>query len=1155
MFRSNKLKKWTSWVATLVLTLSILLPTSAVKVKAAEESMNLQILATSDLHGKFMPYNYATNLVDSTGSLAQIATAIKQLKAENPNNTIVVDNGDIIQDNSESLFLDEKNPMILGMNAIGYDTITLGNHEFNFGMDTLKKVMNSSKATILSGNIYKDGVRSFDAYKIVTTKDGVKVGIIGMTTPNITRWDSVNLASYKVTNPVEETKKVISEIKDKVDVMIGVLHMGEDSEYDEPGSGVKEVANACPELTAIVAGHAHSSIKGDTVNGVLIVEPTNAGKQLAKINISLTKKDGKYVVSNKASELKDMAGKTSSYAADEDLVKILEPYDKIAKDDANTVIGKLASGDLVKADEAKGIPTSQIECTPMIDLINKVQMYYGQKISKDNKPVDVAAAAAFDNSANIKEGSIKKADTALIYKYDNTLWVFEVTGKQLKEYMEWSTSYYNTFKNGDLTLSFNPSIRGYNYDMFTGVKYDVDVTKEPGSRVVNLTKMDGTAIKDTDLLRLAVNNYRGQTQLTKAGTVYKEGEALPKVLYKSEDTMGDAGRIRDLIRNYIVDVKGGTITPVSDNNWKVINNNYDKEYRALAVKLINVGKLQIPVSADGRTPNVKAITKELVDKSNKIDILTFNDLHGSVKQDGKNSGIAKLAGAINAYKVANPDTIVVSGGDSFQGSSMSNLTYGAPVNEFLKSVGVVASAVGNHEFDWGINRIANWSKDGGYDFLACNIYDKTTNKPVDWAKPYKIVEVSGVKIALIGFTTPETEFKTSPEIVKNLVFKAPKDVAKEWIDKAKAEGANVVVALTHLGSSQDSKTGIITGEAADLCNDVKGFDAVISAHTHMAVSGKVNGVSVVQGYYNGRTLGVLSIMLDKDGKFISVEPSIDNLYNRAATLTDDKTAKEIYDKYDTELKPILDEVVAKTSIDLEHDRFKYAGTSPLGYWVSDVMRKAANTQIGITNGGGLRCPIPKGDITMGKLYEVMPFDNTLYKMELKGSDLKRVIENGIMNDSIGWVQLAGVKVNYDATKAAGNRITSITLEDGTKLDMDKYYTIVTNDFMAAGGDKYDFTGAKNAADTNMPIRNAMVDALKALNGKELVPSFVQPLVNGNPAPVAPSISEYIVKAGDCLWKIALKFSTTYQKIAEYNKIKNANLIFIGQKLLIPVPAK
>lgn len=1177
MFKSFKLKKCVSWVAAFALMIAML-PASAVSVKAAETSTTLQILATSDTHGKFVPYDYSTNSEDNSGSLAQLDTAVKELRSKNPDNTILVDDGDIIQDNSESLFLNEKNPMILAMNQMGYSTITLGNHEFNFGMDTLKKVMGSAKATILCGNVYdKDGKRVYAPYKIVTTKAGIKVGIIGMTTPNITRWDSVNLKDYKVTNPVEETKKIIPQIKDKVDIMIAVVHMGEDPEYNEPGSGAKELADACPELTAIVAGHAHASVKGDTENGVLIVEPTNAGKQLAKIDITLSKQNGKYKVNKKASELKDM----KDYKADADLLKILAPYDKTAKDDANTVVGKLQGGDLVKADEIEGIPTSQIECTPMIDLINKVQMYYGQKISKDNKPVDVAAAAAFNSYANIKEGSIKKADTALIYKYDNTLWVFEVTGKQLKKYMEWSASYYNTYKDGDLTLSFSPDIRGYNYDMFTGVKYDVDVSKAPGSRIVNLTKMDGTAIKDTDTLRLAVNNYRGQTQLTKAGTVYEEGEELPKVLYKSEDTMGDSGRLRDLIRDYIVNVKGGTITPLSDNNWKVIGNNWNKDYRASAVKFINAGKIAIPVSKDGRTPNVAPVTKTMVDAakaaadmSNKVTILSFNDFHGSVAQSGKNVGMVKFAGAVDAYKSENPDTIVVSGGDNFQGSSISNLTYGAPVNEFMKSIGVTASAVGNHEFDWGTDRIPNWAKDGGYDYLACNIYDKATGEPVTWAKPYKIVSAKGIKIAFIGFTTPETSFKTTPANVKNLEFKDPKSVAGEWIEKAKKDGADVVIALTHLGSVQDAKTGAITGEAADLCS-VKGFDAVISAHTHNPVSGKVNGVPVVQGYYNGRDIAVLTITLDKDKKVQSIETSLDKLYEKQDKLADDANVKGIYDKYNTKLQPILDEVVGKTSMELSHDRFKYAGTSPLGYWVCDIMRKNAKTQIGITNGGGLRCPIPKGDINMGKLYEVMPFDNTLYTMELKGSDLKRVIENGIMNDTIGWVQAAGIKVNYDAKKPAGSRIISMKLENGTKIDMNKYYTVVTNDFMATGGDNYNFAGAKNMKDTNVPIRNAMVDALKALNGKALNFVFDEPLVSGSSAAssktaaqtklvekvkaasskTAAAATEYVVKAGDCLWVIGQKFNTTYKKIAEYNKIENPDIIFIGQKLLIPVPAK
>ncbi|MDO5516782.1 MAG: 5'-nucleotidase C-terminal domain-containing protein, partial [Clostridium sp.] len=253
-------------------------------------------------------------------------------------------------------------------------------------------------------------------------------------------------------------------------------------------------------------------------------------------------------------------------------------------------------------DEAKVKPTA------MIDLINKVQMYYGEKIA--NHPIDVAGAAAFKDGANIEEGIIKKCDTANIYKFDNTLYTFKMTGAQLKKYMEWSVKYYNTYKDGDLTVAFNSSIPGYNYDMFTGVKYNVDISKEPGSRIVNLTKMDGTKINDSDELYLAINNYRASTQFLTHGEIFAEGEDLPVLLGKSEETAGlGEGRIRDLIGQYIQEVKGGVIEPECDDNWSIIGNNWDKSQRALAVKYINDGSITLSgVSGEQTSENSKAVT-------------------------------------------------------------------------------------------------------------------------------------------------------------------------------------------------------------------------------------------------------------------------------------------------------------------------------------------------------------------------------------------------------------------------------------------------------------------------------------------------------------------------------------------------------------------
>lgn len=1080
MFKSLKVKKWTSWVVAVLMLFAYVSP---FKVSAEDAgSVNLQILATSDVHGRFMPYVYATDSENLNGSFAQIATVIKQEKAKNPN-TILVDNGDTIQDNSNQIFLnDNPHPMILAMNEIGYDTWTLGNHEFNYGVPALKKIMAQFKGKVLAGNVYEpNGSNLADGYSIVE-KGGVKVGIVGMTNPNITKWDSANLEGYKVTSPIVEAKKVVSEIKDKVDVLIAVMHIGPTEEYGND-DGADKVAEAIPEFDAIVAGHAHSKVPEIRAkSGTVITEPVNAGGQVAKVEIKVTKDSkGEYVVANRTSDVKSsLITIDKTVTPDASLVGKLQPYHDKAIKDARTVIGKLEGGDLVPSDEVTGIPTSQIQDTAMIDLINNVQMHY--------TGAQVSAAAAFSTTANIKEGNITRAGVSNIYKYDNTLYKLKVTGVQLKKYMEWSASYYNTYKPGDLTVSFNENIRGYNYDMFDGVTYDVNISKTAGNRIENLKYADGKEVKDTDTIILAVNNYRANSQLLSEDGIFK-GQAKPELIEK--DVKGDIGGVRELIADYIVNVKGGTITPALNNNWKVTGNSWDANQRALAVKLINDEKINVPTSSDGRTPNVKSVTWSDISALGykNVDILSFNDFHGSLMESGKNIGAAKLAAAINAVRAANPDTLVVAGGDLYQGSAMSNLKYGKPVSDILKTIGIEASAVGNHEFDWGLSYIPQWSKDGGFDFLASNVYDKSTGKPVTWAEPYKVIEKGGLRIGLIGLATPETAFKTKPENVKSIEFRDPIEAGKEWTAKLKSgkdiEGGkvDVVIALTHLGALQDSKTKEITGEAADFAKNVKGVDAVISAHTHQIVCGTVNNVPVVQGYYNGRSLARLTFQVDPSGKVMGILPSVDNLYLRVKDLAVDPKVKAIVDKYDEELKPILNEKLAVTDKDLTHDRYE-AGVSLLGQWTSDVMRAKAGTQIAIQNGGGLRTSIPKGEITMGKMYEVMPFDNTLVKMELKGSDIKKNIENGIGNESIGWVQFSGIKVYYDIKRPFGDRILGMYMMDGTKMDMNKYYTVVTNDFMATGGDGYDFTGAKNLLDTGVPIREALVEALRNLSENE-----------------------------------------------------------------------
>ena len=564
-------------------------------VSSFAKEIDIQILATSDLHGKFYPYDYAINEESKSGSLTQIATAVKKYRTDN---TIIVDVGDTIQDNySEMFFKDKIHPMMLAMNEIGYDIWAIGNHEFNYGVENLKNIMNQSTSKVLIGNLYNpDGTSFADSYTIIE-KDGVKIGVIGMCTPNITKWDSVNLKDYIVTDPVEETKKIVKDLRDKVDVLIATVHMGEENEYDVPNSGANDLANACPELDLIIAAHEHKLVEETYVNNVLIVENKSSGATMSKVNIVVEKdKFGCKIVDRKAESIK-----ISEYESDKELSKKLAPYNERAKKEANIIIGELIGGNLVPENEIAEIPQAQIEPTSLIDLINEVQMYYTD--------AQVSSAALFNIDANLEPGKIKKSDTSLIYKYGNTLYKVQMTGKQLKKYMEWSANYYNTYNPKDLTISFNENVRGFNYDMFSGVDYQIDISEKPGNRIKNLkwTKT-GKEVKDDEVFVIAVNNYRVNTHLLSYGEIYEEGEELPKVL--EIDVNGKIGGVRELIGDYIKNVKGGKITPNNPKNWEIIGNNWDEEKHKKAVQMIREGKIKIPSSQDGRTPNVKSITED-----------------------------------------------------------------------------------------------------------------------------------------------------------------------------------------------------------------------------------------------------------------------------------------------------------------------------------------------------------------------------------------------------------------------------------------------------------------------------------------------------------------------------------------------------------------
>ncbi len=387
-------------------------------------------------------------------------------------------------------------------------------------------------------------------------------------------------------------QKAIKELEGQYDILVAAVHMGPDGEHGY--KGMRDVAKVCPEIDVIFAGHAHSKIN-EEVNGVKIIEPGRWGWALAKAEIKVEKKDNKYKVLSVRTENLE----TKKVEPDKEILEMFKYVHDTSLADAEQVIGEVTEDYIKKVDFITGeetvttMPTSQVQDTALIDLINEVQMYYTK--------ADVSSAAAFRRDMNLKKGQFKKKDAANIYKYPNTLMGVNIKGKNLKKYMEWSAEYFNTVKEGDVTISFNPNVRGYNYDMFAGVDYKIDISKEPGMRIVNPT-IKGHPIEDDKIYKLAVNNYR-------VGTLVHEGfigDANDDVYYDSYEELQDAGRIRELITVYVKEKFDSKFTPKVDNNWEIIGLT-ESDRKDAVYQLIKDGTITIPVSEDGRTPNVKSI--------------------------------------------------------------------------------------------------------------------------------------------------------------------------------------------------------------------------------------------------------------------------------------------------------------------------------------------------------------------------------------------------------------------------------------------------------------------------------------------------------------------------------------------------------------------
>ncbi len=523
---------------------------------AGADRVTITLLATTDLHGNIYPYDYFTATPANRG-LAKIATLVEQVRRENPH-VLLIDCGDTIQGTPlESVYQHfvssgkfplglkpaaalPADPMMLAMNRMRYEAMVVGNHEFNFGLKNLERARADARFPWLSANIVVEpgaGVKPFDPY-IVKSIAGVKVAVVGITTPSIPSWEKPeNYRGLRFVPGVQAARAAVEQLRrrQRPDLIIAAVHAG-------LGEGRENMATAVAKrvagIQAIVYGHSHQREPGRRVGEVLMVQPQHWGGSLARLDFELERRGAGWRVVDCRSKLLAAGKETPAEAA---ILELARPYHELAERYLTAPVAEAP----VRLDAALG----RFEDNALVDAIHAVQLHYAK--------ADVSFTALFNTAVRVPAGPVTVRQIAALYPYDNELYAIEGNGRMVKEALENAARYFLSCRDPDCSSGplINRAVMGYNYDMAQGVEYEIDLTQPPGRRIRNL-RFRGRTLEPDQKLRIAVNNYRaagsgGYGMFKNARIVWRSGEDL-----------------RNLVVAYFIE--RGRLPERPDGNWRIV---------------------------------------------------------------------------------------------------------------------------------------------------------------------------------------------------------------------------------------------------------------------------------------------------------------------------------------------------------------------------------------------------------------------------------------------------------------------------------------------------------------------------------------------------------------------------------------------------------
>lgn len=1117
--------------------------------EAKSDSITVSILTTTDMHGRAYDWDSYKNSALSNNFL-QAAKLVAERRAA-VDDSILIDVGDILQGSALSSYNilqegGENSPMATALRYIGYDAFVLGNHEFNYApqiqwnyynlLTSTDKAVAGQPVDVICSNVVETETNEsvFSPYKTFTYKfeDGTTftIGLLGFENMNNANWDVASHYEGCTFGHPDNTEKSYvyewenyygKEMQEKCDYIIVAMHSGEGNPdiYNQENQG-GYFATHTTGVDMLLTGHNHqrNAVTLQNKNGENVLVMNGGGSTLGETVLTLTKgADGKVTVTAAESTMhplnsalgKDENGRDirvpspdfksgdPNYDGLKDLITpLFERSDAFVNKKIGTVSGTwdtISNYYLTQSDSYDLVHKAQIwaACTDNnIDPTKEHVISMTTPVAKRGWSVSSLLA---DGATS---GDISLRDCYSLYQYDNnTLYMIRMTGAQLKSWMQHTAQNYRVKDNGQLGGG------GFGCDTFYGVNYDVYVGNPDNQRVQNITYADGTAVKDDDTIYACLSSYR--LSATKDSDAYG-WFASTGITSSSDEVLWDAtiserfnnvgGSVPLIIGEYIKEMtaEGKDITPGRETKWTV-------HAEANPVKTIEVFE----------TTDVHGY---LVDTS-------------SGNESTFQYRMAYIANVVNEARAnaENDAVLLLDGGDIYQGTPVSNLTYGNALRAAFDAMGYDAVSLGNHEFDWDVKayaadedgtmpayEIGEFKGDSNIPVLAYNLYDADTTNRASFVKDYVIVDKAGVKVALVGYipdysmdimTAKIAPYDIDPSIEK-LNAKIESIVA--------AENPDVVVVVAHA-----SPRGLANSVNSEL------VDLVVGGHSHSVSYGVAdNGVAYIQGNCQAKGYANAKIQFNTETKEVTVvNPSYvnttgrdntQNLFDTEGNTKLDPTVLAISHASWDAVKDDMSEVlgVADQSI-TRRAPIGNSSSTIAGNWLAGLMLEATkelNTVVAFTNSGGIRCDLLANEgettrtVTVGDIYAITPFGNRLYTYDLTGAELAATVENSFKNSNYGD-QFSGMVVKYTAEPdgkdengrpvRGARTVVSIVLDDGTVVDIKdntKTYRVAVNEYCATlpGSVFENKTPVQNVNEA--PVDNiSAIEALRAIgkanNGK------------------------------------------------------------------------